>query len=279
MIVLFVGGLLASGWTLPALSNVIPTATPAPTPEPSPTGEVAVTPTATPEPSLPPPSPAPTPGPDGCLPPPAGLQPATLVSHGPRPDRVVALTFDDGNNPVNVQKILWILVSRKVNATFFPTARSVQLAPTTWRRVAQAGFPIANHTYHHASLKGQCYAAQLAELNTAKTVVARESVPMQGFMRPPYEEFDANTRLAASAAAESHVVLWDVDTLDWTGISATAIVSRALHGRAGSIILMHTTRPATASALYKIIEGYRKRGFRFVTVGEMLGIPGPAPFG
>jgi peptidoglycan-N-acetylglucosamine deacetylase len=267
---------VAAGWTPPALSNV--TATSSPAPGASPTGEIAVIPTATPEPSLPIPSLQPTPGPDGCIPPPADLEPSPTVSHGSRSEKVVALTFDDGNNAENVEKILGILRGHHVNATFFPTARAVELAPKTWLKVAQAGFPIANHTFHHDSLKGLCFEKQLAELEKAKSVLAEQLIPIQGLMRPPYEEFDKNTRLAAKAAGEDYVVLWDVDTSDWTAVGPLTIAARALQGRSGSIILMHTTRPASASALYRIIAKYRARGFRFVTVGELLGVTGPVPF-
>lgn len=266
----------ASGWTPPAFSTANPTSTPFGA-SPAPSGEVAQA-TATPEATLPPPSIAPTPGPDGCIPPPADLEPAALASHGSRTEKVVALTFDDGNNAANVEKILHILVSRHVNATFFPTARAVELAPTTWLHVARSGYPIANHTYHHDSLEGQCFEKQLAELEKAKSVFAAQPLPIQGLMRPPYEDFDKNTRLAATAAGEDYVVLWDVDTFDWTAVGPRTIAARALTGRAGSIILMHTTRAASASALYRIIDKYRERGFRFVTVGQLLGIPGPVPF-
>jgi peptidoglycan/xylan/chitin deacetylase (PgdA/CDA1 family) len=276
VVVLFIGGVLASGWTLPAFSIVLPTASPPPVA--SPTAVVAVAPTATPVPTAPPPTPSPTPGPDGCIPPPADLQPATVVSHGARTDKVVALTFDDGNNPENVERILALLYGQHINATFFPTARAVELAPKTWAQVAQLGYPLGNHTYHHASLRGQCFGAQVAELDLAKGKLAEQTLTIQPFMRPPYEEFDANTTYAATAAGEGYVVLWDVDTFDWTGASRQTIANRALAGREGSIILMHTTSAATKSALYEIIEKYTKRGFRFVTVGQLLGIPGPVPF-
>ena len=200
------------------------------------------------------------------------------MSHGARTSKVVALTFDDGYDSPNVERILRFLVAHRVNATFFPTARAVETAPTTWQKVAAAGFPIANHTYHHASLKGVCYEKQLAELNKAKTVVAGQTLPMQGYMRPPYEEFDMNTRLAAAAAGEPYVVLWDVDTFDWTGVSRLTIASRALQGKSGSIILMHTSPHSTPAALGRIVTRFRDRGYSFVTVGQLLGVPGPAPY-
>jgi peptidoglycan/xylan/chitin deacetylase (PgdA/CDA1 family) len=274
---LFVGGLLASGWTLPAFSIASgPTAPPPPAPTPS-TGPVAIVPTPVPT-TEPSPTPQPTPGADGCIPPPADLKPAEVVSHGSRKTKVVALTFDDGYDAPNVERILRFLVSHQVNATFFPTAAAVQMAPKTWQKVAAAGFPIGNHTFHHASLKGVCYEKQLAELTKAKSIVAEQALPMQGYMRPPYEEFDMNTRRAAASAGEAYVVLWDIDTFDWTGVSKGTISSRALKGKSGSIILMHTSPHATPAALVRIVEKFRGRGYSFVTVGQLLGVPGPAPY-
>ena len=279
VVVLFVAAILASGWTLPAFS--IATATPSMAPLPTATtAPVAIVPTPSPASTVPPPpTPAPTKGPDGCFPAPTDLQPATAVSHGPRDRKWIALTFDDGNNPDNVARILRILMSRKANATFFPTARSVDLAPETWLKVARAGYPIGNHTYHHQSLAGLCFEAQLAELRLAKTKFDNHAVPMQGFMRPPYEEFDRDTKVAATAAGEPYMVLWDVDTRDWTGLRRNAITTRALQGGPGSIILMHTTNESTAWALLSIIPKYRERGFTFVTIGQLLGVAGPVPFG
>ena len=282
VVIVMVGAMVASGLTLPAIS-LSPGA--APTTGPTPSAATAVA-SASPAPTTVDPSPgtspttapAPTADAHGCFPPPAGSVPATLVSHGDRSKKQVALTFDDGTNPENVHRILGILFSTKVNATFFPTGRSVQLFPDVWKDVAAAGYPIANHTYSHQSLKGLCYQLQLAELLHDQEVLEKLGLTLLPVMRPPYEEFDDGTRFATSAAGESHVVIWDVDTMDWTGLSVSAIASRALAGRAGSIVLMHTSPVNTARALPTIISRYRARGFTFVTIGQMLGIPGPVPF-
>jgi peptidoglycan/xylan/chitin deacetylase (PgdA/CDA1 family) len=280
VVVVMVGAMVAAGLTLPAFSL---TADATPTPTPTPTAATAATTVpAGPTSVVPSPSPTAVPAPTadahGCFPPPADTVPATVVSHGSRTEKQVALTFDDGTNPDNVHRIVGILYDAKVNATFFPTGRSVQLFPDQWKHVAGIGYPIANHTYSHPSLKGLCYQLQLAELLHDKRVLDDLGLTMLPVMRPPYEEFDDGTRFAAGAAGESHVVLWDVDTMDWTGLSVSAIVSRAVAGRAGSIVLMHTSPGNTTNALRTIINRYRARGFTFVTIGQMLGIGGAVPF-
>jgi peptidoglycan-N-acetylglucosamine deacetylase len=278
MAIVLVSVFLASGWLPSALSAMRATA--APGPLASPTQQVAAAPSPSPsaDPSTPPQSPGPSLAPGACAPAPSDIEPAAVISHGARTQNWVALTFDDGYNADNVLRIVRFLVAQRVNATFFPTAQAVEMEPKTWLSVAQAGFPIGNHTFHHISLKGLCFAAQLAELERAKRQFQDQALPLQNIMRPPYEDFDLNTRLAAAAAGEPYVILWDRDTQDWTGIGRRAIANSALTGRPGSIVLMHTTSGSTTAALSSIVYHFRKRGYTFVTIQQMLGVPGPVPF-
>ena len=191
---------------------------------------------------------------------------------------MVALTFDDGYIPANVLAILGTLQSARVNATFFPIMLAVSESPSTWRRVAGAGFPIGNHTYDHAALSAKCYQAQLAELTRWTGGIRALGISPLPVMRPPGGSYDATTRLAATAAGQRDLVLWDVDTNDWRGLSTATIVANALAGTDGSIVLMHTYVANTVAALPQIIAGYQSRGFTFVTVGQLFGIAGAVPY-
>jgi peptidoglycan-N-acetylglucosamine deacetylase len=247
---------------------------------PAPTSGIAAGPGAAPDPTADPvASDAPLAKP-ACDPPAPGVSATRVLSHGSRDRKLVALTFDDGYNPSNTLRILGILRQAHVNATFFVTGRAVQLFPGVWREVSAAGYPIGDHTYDHQVLKGLCFGAQLLELSrqadAVRAVLGHDPVAL---MRPPYGSRDATTALAATAAGDAAVVLWDVDTQDWSGLGATAVARRALSGGKGSIVLMHTLYRTTAAALPGIIAGYRARGFQFVTVGELVGVPGPVPFG
>ena len=210
----------------------------------------------------------------------AGAPLAKVVHHGSRTAKVVALTFDDGWSAPDVRRILAILEQAKVNATFFPIGQAVKKESAAWKAVALAGYPIANHTYDHKDLAGMCEATQLAELARHDAVIAKDlGLTAQPYMRPPGGNYDIGTRLAAAEDGEQAIVLWDVDTRDWTGLSVRGITARAVAGKNGSIVIMHTMMPNTIAALPAIIASYRARGFTFVTVGQLLGIDGPVPFG
>ena len=210
---------------------------------------------------------------------PRGLEPAEVIFHGSREEKVVALTFDDGYGGRSLRRILRTLQDKHVNATFFPVGQAVRHDPKTWQKIAAAGFPIADHTYNHATLAGDCWATQRRELSRARATYTRmlDIVPLP-VMRPPGGEFDMTTRVAATAAGETTLVLWDVDTSDWTGIGWRQIRRTAVSGTKGSIVVMHTSSYSTAHALPRIIHDYRKRGFEFVTIGQLLGIAGEVPY-
>jgi peptidoglycan/xylan/chitin deacetylase (PgdA/CDA1 family) len=210
---------------------------------------------------------------------PSWIDPATVAYHGPRDEKVVALTFDDGWGGRTLRKLFRVLKDKHVNATFFPVGQAVRHDPTTWRRIAKADFPIADHTYDHATLKGQCFAEQRIELARARATYTKLlGVTPLPVMRPPGGMFDDATLAAGTSAGEPTIVLWDVDTSDWTGIGTRQVRARALAGGKGSIVVMHTSSMATVRALPRIIHRYRERGYELVTIGQLLGIDGSVPY-
>ena len=202
---------------------------------------------------------------------------STVVRHGSREGKVIALTFDDGWDGANVRAILGVLREERVPATFFPVGAAVTRNPDVWRAVADAGYPIANHTQNHPDMAEVGSRRAVREIESAASsiedVIGRPILPV---FRPPGGGYDDGALDAAAAAGMHAVVLWDVDTGDWRGTKASAVVRRALAGRSGSIVLLHCGDNA-ADAVRKVVQGYRKRGYRFVTIGQLLGIPGDVP--
>ena len=155
-------------------------------------------------------------------------------------------------------------------ATFFPNSQFVEYHPRFWRRVARH-FPIANHTARHpmlTELSDRRVRNQIARAE--REIEAITDTPMIKVFRPPYGAYDDSVRRIAADLGYHTLLMWDVSSGDTSGGSAAQIRRNALRGRNGSVVLMHGARPETAEALPGIIEGYRSRGFEFVTVPQLL---------
>jgi peptidoglycan-N-acetylglucosamine deacetylase len=148
--------------------------------------------------------------------------PAHVVYNGSRSQRVVALTFDDGWSRVNDQRILDVLVSEKVTATWFPYALTVRGNPAFWKRVARLGFPIANHSYSHPDLRTLSEHEMEWQIKASKRLIEGiTGVPMVRVFRPPYGSWDARVAAASARAGFPTIVMWDVSSGD-TSPAATA---------------------------------------------------------
>ena len=200
-----------------------------------------------------------------------------VVSHGPRDDKVVALTFDDGWSTPRCQKILEILVLEKVPATFFPNALYVRQHPEFWQRVAELGFPIGNHTVNHRDLTKLTGAEVFKEINRDREIVEQiTGVRMIRVMRPPYGSYNKRTLRQSARAGFPTLLLWDTTSSDTSRhTSERSMIKAALSGRNGSVVVLHCGPKATPRILRRIIKGYRARGFGFVTIPELLGIERP----
>lgn len=190
-----------------------------------------------------------------------------VVLHGPRGRRRVALTFDDGPGPYTPD-VLRVLRRFKVKATFFMLGMQVNLYPSYARSVAKAGHEIANHSSVHALLPGY------SDINRAVHAIRRRTGFRTCLFRPPYGAMSSSLK-ASVRRAKMKSVIWDVDTTDWKLPGSGSIRSTIINQtRPGSIVLMHDAggpRGQTVAALPGAIRNLRKRGYRFVTVSELLG--------
>ena len=198
--------------------------------------------------------------------------------HGPRTDQVVALTFDDGYAPANVRLIFEELRRAGVAATFFVNGVYLHRDPQLWRSIAEAGYPIGNHTLLHEDVRarppGQVEADLVRNARLVQQVAGR---PMAPIFRPPYGYHDAASDASAAAAGFPTIVLWDVTGGDTNRRASDAsVLANASAGRPGSIVLLHAGPSVTPRILPALIAQYRDRGFTFVTVPELLGIANTA---
>ena len=186
--------------------------------------------------------------------------------------REVALTFDDGPSEYT-PKYLEILKREGVGATFFTVGGMYSTFGATATVARDDGFPVENHTFNHPQLPSLSAGDQASQIDRTTKLIEAAGIPSPELFRPPYGAYDAAS-LAATKKRGMLLVLWDVDTLDWSRPGVDAIVNAALsQAQSGSIILMHDgggDRSQTLAALPQIIRGLRQRGFRMVTVPRLL---------
>jgi peptidoglycan/xylan/chitin deacetylase (PgdA/CDA1 family) len=147
------------------------------------------------------------------------------VLRAPRRPGELALTFDDGPNPAWTPRLLDILASHDVRATFFMVGKYAQAEPELVRRVAAAGHLIGNHSWSHPNLALTAPRRVREELSrTKETLEQITGKPVRHF-RPPFGARRPDVlRTARRMAMEP--VLWNAMTSDWSEPSVDAIVKR-----------------------------------------------------
>jgi peptidoglycan/xylan/chitin deacetylase (PgdA/CDA1 family) len=192
--------------------------------------------------------------------------------------RELALTFDDGPGPYTPQ-VIGVLQRYKVPATFFEVGVLEQYFHVSTTAIVAAGDVIGDHTFDHPPMSELSAADQQSQLLEQTSTIGKYGAPFPRLFRPPYGLWNSTT-LSLLHQYRMLMVLWTVDTNDYTLPGVPAIVHSAVSGaRPGAIILMHDAggnRQETVDALPTIIKDLRARGYRLVTVPQLL-LDNPAP--
>jgi peptidoglycan/xylan/chitin deacetylase (PgdA/CDA1 family)/glycosyltransferase involved in cell wall biosynthesis len=199
--------------------------------------------------------------------------------------RTIALTFDDGPDPVWTPKILEVLRRNHVHATFFVVGTSVVAHPEILRQIVADGHQIGVHTFTHADLGHVPPWRQSLELNETQLAVAGAIGQTTSLLRPPYSSSndaldDAGWAAIRDAADQGYLtVLTTLDGEDWRRPGVDHIVANATPtGSAGQVLLMHDAggdRAQTVAALGELLPRLKTRGFTFATVGDAVGMANP----
>ena len=186
----------------------------------------------------------------------------------------IALTFDDGPNPVATPMILETLAREGVRATFFLLGRHVDRWPGIARDIADAGHEVANHGYHHQKLhlRGPAYAR--LDIALGAEAIERATGRMPRMFRAPHG-FRSPWVTPVARSLGQRSVGWTLGVWDSDRPGAAEIARRAVRSATpGMIVLLHDgdgsdpqgDRTQPAEALPEIISGLRARGYSFVAL-------------
>ncbi|NOU92393.1 polysaccharide deacetylase family protein [Paenibacillus sp. LMG 31456] len=189
-------------------------------------------------------------------------------------EKKVALTFDDGPDDQTTPAVLDILNTYKVKGSFFFIGKQVNPYMDVVKRVYDNGHLVLNHSFNHDDYTkldaNQIHADMKKTEDAIRAVIGKTPA----IMRTPYGATNHKVLTAVKQEGVT-VVLWSIDTLDWSQKESDNIVNNVISNvRNGDIILMHTSKKQTVNieALPKIIEQLQKKGFSIVDLETLLGV-------
>ena len=187
-----------------------------------------------------------------------------------RDDKVVALSFDAAWGNEDTQTLIDILDKYDIHATFFVVGDWVDKYPESVKALSDAGYEVMNHSSHHAHFSQLNDSEIVSDITACNEKIAAVTGETPVLFRCPYGEYDDHVISAVNGMGMT-AVQWDVDSLDWKGISADEIKSRVLKNVSpGSIVLFHNAAENTPQALPGIIESLIADGYRIVPISQML---------
>ncbi|MEH2123329.1 polysaccharide deacetylase family protein [Nostoc sp.] len=186
--------------------------------------------------------------------------------------KVIALTFDDGPWPESTAQVLDILKKNQIKGTFFLIGQNVKNYPGLVKREIAEGHVIGNHTWHHwyqflnpqaAAYEIDHTADLIYQVTGIKTNLFR---PPGGIMHNGVASYARNSKYA--------IIRWSSDSVDYSRPAVPKLINNVFRrAKPGGIVLMHDgggNRSKTVQALPEIIANFRKQGYRFVTIPELL---------
>jgi peptidoglycan/xylan/chitin deacetylase (PgdA/CDA1 family) len=210
-----------------------------------------------------------------------GAKPATYTQV--RVDQpYIAMTFDDGPSSANTPRLLEILKQRNIKATFFLIGQNAASNPDIVRRILADGHEIGNHSWTHPQLSKLPDDRVTTEINKTQDAIKDASGFTPTLLRPPYGAITARQREWIENQFGLSIILWSVDPFDWKRPGASVITQRILSQvRPGAIILSHDIHKQTVDAMPATLDSLIAKGYKFVTVTQLIGMnkpkPSPAP--
>lgn len=186
-------------------------------------------------------------------------------------EKKIALGFDCGYNNVYTDYILDMLDEYDAKATFFVTGFFCKGFPEQLKKIHERGHEIGNHTMNHLRMNTLSLEEVYEEIKGVNDMVYENIGIYPVIMRPPYGNANTNV-VAISRMAGCETVFWTMDSYDWDPEkSADFIIKRATEGMGeGCILLFHNSAPKTKKTLKTILEDYKAKGLKIVSISELL---------
>src|SRR6266699_1383910 len=183
----------------------------------------------------------------------------------------IAITFDDGPSATLTPKLLDLLAAHHIKATFFVIGENVAEHSEIVARAAGEGHEIANHSWSHPNLGKMSGDSVRSQLQRTDDAIQNATGKRPTLMRPPYGSITAREKRWIHDEFGYQIILWDVDPYDWKRPGPAVVRNRILQEtQPGSIVLSHDIHPGTIEAMPSTLDALEAKGFKFVTVSELI---------
>jgi len=189
-------------------------------------------------------------------------------------EKVVALTFDDGPGDFT-QLILDVLKKHEVKATFYVLGGNAKASPALIKKIMSEGHDLGNHTMYHDKMRGRSVEKMMQDIQSVDTILRKLGYEKEITFRSPFGITSDNLAIALQKLHKKNV-LFTFLPQDWTPISAQKIYDNVMKElKPGLIITLHDggkRRQNTVQATEMLIKTLKSRGYRFITVSQLLKI-------
>jgi peptidoglycan/xylan/chitin deacetylase (PgdA/CDA1 family) len=190
----------------------------------------------------------------------------------------IAMTFDDGPSATLTPKLLDLLAAHHIKATFFVIGENVAEHPEIVARAAREGHEIANHSWSHPNFGKMSDEGVRRQLQQTDDAIKNATGKRPTLLRPPYGSITAREKRWIHDEFGYDIILWDVDPYDWKRPGPAVVRARILkETQPGSIVLSHDIHPGTIEAMPSTFDELEAKGFKFVTVSELIRMAAARP--
>ena len=185
-------------------------------------------------------------------------------------EKKVAISFDAAWGADKTSKIVEICKKENIDATFFLVGFWVEANADKVKEIDNAGLEIGTHSNTHPKMSTLSRAQVENELATSVNLITNITGKKVRFFRPPYGDYN-NQLINVADGMGLKTIQWDVDSLDWKGLSGEQILARVKAGvKSGSIILCHNNSDHILEALPLIINYLKSEGYKMVKMSDLV---------
>ena len=182
----------------------------------------------------------------------------------------VSLTMNCAWNADDIDQILEVLKNNNTKITFFIVGDWVDKYPEAVKKINEAGHEIGTHSNTHPHVNNLSYEENIREIEESCAKIEKITTKKPTSYRAPYGEYN-NTVIKSAQDKELIPIQWNLDTLDYTGLTGEEMWNRLESKiKKGDIILTHNGTKHTADSLDMLIKNIKQKGLEIVPISELI---------